>query len=171
MSEQPQVATESIAELLRSKRLEQKLSLEEVAERLKLTVARMEQLEKIRDLDGVTPFDRGHIRNYAALLKVDLSRFELPIKQAQNLSSELKSVEQQDLDFATPEMSKWVVTLVMVLVLLVVGYFIVMGLIDMTESQTIGLPEIRTEHLELTPSNPDLKPKDELPPAIQPLQD
>lgn len=169
MSEQPHVATESIAELLRSKRLEQKLSLEEVAERLKLTIARIEQLEQIRNLEGVTPFDRGHIRNYAALLKVDLSRFELPLQEAQNLSSELKSVEQQDLDFATPEMSKWVVTLVMVFVLLVVGYFIVMGLIDMTESQTVGLPEIRTEHLELTPSGSESASG--LPNSIQPSQD
>lgn len=166
MSDNLNVPTDSFADLLRSKRLEQKLSLQEVSEKLKLATARIEQLEQLRSLEGLNSFDRGHIRNYAELLNVDLSAFNLPVQQAQNLSSELKSVDQSGYDFSTPQTSKRLTKLIVIIILAGVGYLIVMGLLEMSETSSLTLPGIHTESLSLSPSE-----LDEPPLLIQPSQD
>ena len=73
MQNQEISAESSFAQVLRNKRLEKKLSLKQVSESLKLPTDRLEELEQKANIESLDPFERGHLRNYAALLDVDLS--------------------------------------------------------------------------------------------------
>lgn len=154
------------SEYLRRKRLEKKLTLEQVAERLKLSPLRVEGLENITSISDLTPFERGHLRNYAALLEVDMSPFALALSDARNFAADLKSVQQQDLVTEPIEMSKRIVWMVIILILLVASYFIVMELIEISNTERVGLPGLNVQNLELEstePTNPalDIDPQTE----------
>lgn len=140
------------SEYLRRKRLEKKLTLEQVAERLKLSPARVEVLEKTTTISELTSFERGHLRNYAALLEVDISPFELEVAEARNVASDLKSVEQQDLVMEPVEMSKRIVWTVVILLLLAASYFIVSELIEMSNTERVDLPALNIQNIELESS-------------------
>lgn len=147
-STKPQV----FSEYLRRKRLEKKLTLEQVAERLKLSPARLEVLETITSMDELTPFERGHLRNYAALLEVDMSPFALELSDARNVASDLKSVEQQDLVMEPVDLSKRIVWTIVILLLLVASYFIVIELIEISNTERVDLPALDIQNIELESS-------------------
>ena len=145
----------SLSQLLRSKRVEQKLTFDQVADKLKLPVTKIEQLESKSSLAELDPFDRGHLRNYAALLGVDLKPFEPSSDEAQKMSAELKSVEQKGLNVNAPENSRRLFLALAFIILLIVGYFLVTQVIDMGQQVGGILPEMSTENLRLdSPSLP-----------------
>lgn len=139
----------SFALVLRNKRLEKKLSLKQVSESLKLPIDRLEELEQKTSIDELDPFERGHLRNYAALLDVDLSAFMLSQDQAQNLSSKLKSVEQPGLNVQAPENSRRVYWAVVWILLLTLGYFLVTELLESDVPASVGIPSISSELVPL----------------------
>lgn len=149
MQHQEVLAGSSFAQLLRNKRLERKLSLKQVADSLKLPTDRLEELEKKSSIEDLNSFERGHLRNYAALLDVDLSPFMLSQDDAQNLSSKLKPVEQKGLNVQAPENSRRVYWTLVWVVVLVVGYFFVTNLLESDMAETVGLPSMSSEPLIL----------------------
>ncbi|HEY9017086.1 helix-turn-helix transcriptional regulator [Thiomicrospira sp.] len=149
MQHQEAPAGSSFAQVLRNKRLEKKLSLKQVSDSLKLPTDRLEELEQKSSIEDLDPFERGHLRNYAALLDLDLSPFMLSQDDAQNLSSKLKPVEQKGLNVQAPENSRRVYWFVVWVIVLVVGYFIVTGLLESDMADTVGLPSMSSEPLLL----------------------
>lgn len=149
MQNQEISAGSSFAQLLHNTRLEKKLSLKQVSDSLKLPVDRLEELEKKTSMEDLDPFERGHLRNYAALLGVDLSPFMLSQDDAQNLSSKLKPVEQKGLNVQAPENSRRVYWTVVWVIVLVVGYFVVTNLLESDIAETVGIPSMSSEPLML----------------------
>lgn len=149
MQHQEAPAGSSFAQVLRNKRLEKKLSLKQVSDSLKLPTDRLEELEQKSSIEDLDPFERGHLRNYAALLDLDLSPFMLSQDDAQNLSSKLKPVEQKGLNVQAPENSRRVYWFVVWVIVLVAGYFIVTGLLESDMADTVGLPSMSSEPLLL----------------------
>lgn len=149
MQHQEAPAGSSFAQVLRNKRLEKKLSLKQVSDSLKLPTDRLEELEQKSSIEDLDPFERGHLRNYAALLDLDLSPFMLSQDDAQNLSSKLKPVEQKGLNVQAPENSRRVYWFVVWVIVLAAGYFIVTGLLESDMADTVGLPSMSSEPLLL----------------------
>ncbi|MBE0492903.1 MAG: helix-turn-helix domain-containing protein [Thiomicrospira sp.] len=151
MQNQEISAESSFAQVLRNKRLEKKLSLKQVSDSLKLPPDRLEELEQKTSLESLDPFERGHLRNYAALLDVDLSPFILSKSADQNYSSKLKPVQQKGLNVKAPENSRRVYWAVVWVVVLVAGYFLVTGLLDSNIVENVGIPSMNSESLMLEP--------------------
>lgn len=151
MQNQEISAESSFAQVLRNKRLEKKLSLKQVSDSLKLPPDRLEELEQKASLESLDPFERGHLRNYAALLDVDLTPFMLSKSADQNYSSKLKPVQQKGLNVQAPENSRRVYWAVVWVVVLVAGYFLVTGLLDSNIVENVGIPSMNSESLMLEP--------------------
>lgn len=105
---------------LRQKRLEKNLSFETLSDLLKLSAERIEDLENRADAIDLSPFDRGHLRNYAAILEVELDEYSS--KQMEKTFAELKTIQQENLNLQAPRNTRWLVTLVVLFVLLVLVY-------------------------------------------------
>lgn len=130
-----------------------KLSLKQVSDSLKLPPDRLEELENKTSMDSLNPFERGHLRNYAALLDIDLTPFMLSKNEAQKFSADLKSVEQQNLNVRAPENSRRVYWIIVWALILVAGYFLVSGLMESDMGERVNIPNIMSESIDLEPSH------------------
>lgn len=80
----------SISGLLAHARDDKEMSLEQAAEKLNLSAEQLSVFEKPNlDVSELTAFERGYLRNYAALLEVDLQQFPEFLPAGNNLTSEL----------------------------------------------------------------------------------
>lgn len=118
----PSLNMTDVRSLLRQKRLEKNLTFEQLSDLLKLSAERVEELEnKADDLD-LSPFDRGHLRNYAAILEVTIANTQLSSRQMEKTFAELRTIQQKNLNLQAPRNTRWLVTLVVVFILLGITY-------------------------------------------------
>lgn len=143
----------SLVAKLVAERERQGLTLESVAEKLKLPVARIEQLEALDKLDNLSPFDRGHLRNYANLLGVSYQEIELSTDLAQELSSEIQSLGRSGFDFVTPRIGKWLLVLVLLSIVAIGGYYLVSVLLEFSNQSLDVLPQIETQFIDIAPNS------------------
>lgn len=82
--------------LLRATREQRNLSLQQVAESLKISEKSLAffESEQLR-LDALDPFQRGYLRNYASLLGVSLERFQVELSKEAEKASGLQSITQE----------------------------------------------------------------------------
>ena len=118
----PNQSSNELRSLLRQARLAKNVGFEQLSEQLKLAPEKIEELESKADALDLSPFDRGHLRNYAAILKVDMSDHLISVKQLEKTYSELKTIQQKNLNLQAPRNTRWLVSLVVVFVVLVLVY-------------------------------------------------
>lgn len=147
--------TSGLAQLIRTGREQKNLTLEDVAKALKLPEEKLQYLETIDDLTKISAFDRGHLRNYAALLDLDLSPFEMNSDQVKDMQMTLKSVQQDDLNLDAAHKVKKLIWLAAVLVVALIGYWLVMALVDSSLVELVEPVVLGTlESQELQASDP-----------------
>lgn len=120
-------AATDLGTLLKSERENRSLTIETIADRLKLSSDQIEFFEQTGiDLSALTPFQRGYLRNYAELLEVDISSFEMAFPDGRLVSSDLASVEQSD-NGTSPLLSKSLLTWLTVggMALIILGLFLI----------------------------------------------
>jgi len=121
----PNASASNLTKQLRQKRLEKRMSFEVLAEHMKIPAAKIEELEAKADALDLSPFDRGHLRNLAAILEVDMSQQVMTIKQMEKTYSALKTIDQKNLNLQAPRNTRWLVSLFVIMVLVVAVYFII----------------------------------------------
>jgi len=107
------------AELI-SARQNKELSFKTIAEQLKVSESQLSQFETPEiDFARLNSFARGYLRNYAAVLSVDLTPYE-PLLQAQiENGTSLKLIEPDD--YIEKKSAFNMVALVIVMLLIIVG--------------------------------------------------
>ncbi|WFE69120.1 helix-turn-helix domain-containing protein [Thiomicrospira sp. R3] len=119
----PSLCSTAMSSMLRKKRLEKGLSFEALSDLLKLSAERIADLENRADALDLSPFERGHLRNYAAILEVELDRYSS--KQLEKTFAELKTIQQKNLNLQAPRNTRWLVTLVVLFALLALLYIFI----------------------------------------------
>lgn len=85
----------SIPGLLAHARDDKEMSLEQAAEKLNLSTEQLRFFEKADlDIAELNAFERGYLRNYAALLDVDLNQFPEFAPAGKNVASELHATAE-----------------------------------------------------------------------------
>lgn len=123
-----ETAKPKLHELLKEARVSQALTLEMVSERLKLTKAQIEYFESPDlDLEHLSPFQRGYLRNYADILSIDIGEFESAFPDGIAVSSHLSRVGQDSAE-QKPIISNsvmrwgiWAIIAVIVIVLIAIN--------------------------------------------------
>lgn len=93
---EPISLSDNLREVLTCARQEQGLSLSVVAETLKVSEKQLAFFEgEAFELNALTPFQRGYLRNYAKLLKVDLTPYHLEDLGKEQVSSKLQSIDSE----------------------------------------------------------------------------
>jgi cytoskeletal protein RodZ len=118
----PSLGASELRGLLRQARLEKNISFEQLSEHLKLAPEKIEALEAEADALNLSPFDRGHLRNYAAILGVDMTDHLVSVKQMEKTYSELKTIQQKNLNLQAPRNTRWLVSLVVIFGLAALAY-------------------------------------------------
>ncbi|WP_044410026.1 helix-turn-helix domain-containing protein [Thiomicrospira microaerophila] len=121
----PSLGSAELSNLLRQKRLEKNISFEQLSEQMKLVPEKIEDLENRADAIDLSPFERGHLRNYATILDVDISSHLMSAKQIEKTYSKLRTIQQKNLNLQAPRNTRWLVTLIVLFVLLLVVYLFV----------------------------------------------
>lgn len=116
--------TPALGEALAQMRENQTFTLAELAGQLKLPPEKLVAFESATDLVSLNAFDRGHLRNYAALLRLDLTPYELSDSQQKALAAPLKSIQKNALDF---EGANWLKPIVILVVLAVLAWGVYWG--------------------------------------------
>ncbi|MEA3406163.1 MAG: helix-turn-helix domain-containing protein [Pseudomonadota bacterium] len=76
-------------------REEKGLTQNEVSEALNLRLSQLQKLEQSDlELQSVTAFERGYLRNYAQFLNVDMSDYESEFPESGMVGSDLKSMSR-----------------------------------------------------------------------------
>ncbi|WP_373019009.1 helix-turn-helix domain-containing protein [Thiomicrorhabdus sp.] len=116
----------ALNELLLKVRKEKKLTLEEASKRLNLPESQLEQFEQTElNLSEMTPFERGYVRNYAHFLGIDEEVYEPYFPDADDVVSNLKSMQRYQYPTTKPLIRGGLVRFVLLVLLLVVlGVFI-----------------------------------------------
>lgn len=95
MSEEEHKRSNPLNQLLLLQREEKKLSIEEVADRLNLSVEQVEWMEtETLDPEKMTPFERGYVRNYAGLLGINEKDYSDFSPTGEQVPTELHSVKR-----------------------------------------------------------------------------
>ena len=90
------IESSGLSEALKKARLQKKLSLVQVSETLKVAEHHLAAFEnEPLNITGLTPFQRGYLRNYAELLEVSLQPYEAHLQGHAELESSLKIIGQQ----------------------------------------------------------------------------
>lgn len=120
MAEDISENTISLSTLLLTTREEQGLYLEQVASQLNLSPAQLEKLEgDALDPENLTTFERGYVRNYAHLLKIEPAVIEGYFVNCNYGYSELHSVKKYGCTTHKPLLGRGIVQWLLVIVLLV----------------------------------------------------
>ncbi len=114
----------ALGEALRQARENQARDVSELAAQLKLPPEKLTAFETATDLVSLNAFDRGHLRNYAVLLQVDLAPYELSDSEQKALAAPLRSIQQNALNF---EGVKWLKPMVVLLVLVLLAWGVYSG--------------------------------------------
>jgi|ACQI01.1.fsa_nt_gi cytoskeleton protein RodZ len=113
--------THAIAQELKQARESLDWSLDQVAEKLNLSIEQIEKLEQIeKNIADLTPFERGYLRNYANLLDLDISSYENTFPDGVGVASDLHSVERYSYKLAKPIFSRRWAKIVFYLLFLIV---------------------------------------------------
>lgn len=84
-----------LSELLKAERETKGLSVEMVAEKLNLSVKQITKIESGEsELEELTNFERGYIRNYAALLEINLEEYEFNFPIGSSVVAELQPIQR-----------------------------------------------------------------------------
>ncbi|WP_127470286.1 helix-turn-helix domain-containing protein [Thiomicrorhabdus aquaedulcis] len=95
MSNQECMTMQPLNEILQNARIERGLTIEAVAQQLNLSLEQVAQMESDTIQPAlISPFERGYIRNYAALLDIDKSVYEPYFPDVIAVSSELLSTKR-----------------------------------------------------------------------------
>jgi len=79
------------------------LTVEAAASRLNMTVKQLEKLESDQlNPTNLTTFERGYVRNYAALLELESEVFDIYFPESNSISSELHSFQRYSQREQTP---------------------------------------------------------------------
>lgn len=82
-----------LAQAFLAQRNLKKLSIEQIAEEMHLSPKQLAPFETEGfSLKGLSNFERGYLRNYAAFLEVDLAPYENELLSAVDLSADLQAV-------------------------------------------------------------------------------
>jgi len=112
-----------LAALFRTTREAQKMTLETVAERMKIAPKHLHYFESdALDLEALDPFQRGYIRNYATVLELDITTYMTAFPDGKNVSTDLKSVDQRDQiapALVSAKNFKYIILLLIVLLMIV----------------------------------------------------
>ncbi len=118
----------SLSRLLRDYRKRQSLTLEQVAEHLNLS---LEQLKKLEQDDWIpeklSTFERGYVRNYARLLKIEASVVESYFADCHYQYSALHSVKVYGCSTHKPLWGRLIVKWIVLMVVLGVGLALVIS--------------------------------------------
>lgn len=86
-----------LSQSLRSAREQKKLSVEDLAEQLKISASHIQYFEGDHlDLTELDPFQRGYLRNYAKLLNVDITPYKSDFPEVVEVGSSLQSVDLEE---------------------------------------------------------------------------
>lgn len=129
--------TPTLAQALRASREQQGLTLSELADQLKLPVEKVEALESVDDLASMNAFDRGHLRNYAALLNLDLAPYELNEAQQKQVAASIKLIQQKELNFHSFKWVKRVFVMAFIALLAVAVYWGAAQVIEQTLTEHV----------------------------------
>ena len=142
-----------LSELLALGREQKNLSIDEAAEKLNLSCKQLEKLESgDLNLQNLSTFERGYLRNYASLVDVNLDEFEIYFPHGINVGSELQSIQRDGFKTTKPIMSRlWVkITLFISIVVLIVWFLSSLG-IDLSQ---VDLNKTLEQATEITLPNP-----------------
>ena len=92
-SQEPGLA---LGEALEQARLQQDLTQEAMADIMKLSLDKINEMESYVDLSSLSPFDRGYVRNYASKVELDLEPFELNAQELKKIAAELQPISKED---------------------------------------------------------------------------
>ncbi|MBN2866507.1 MAG: helix-turn-helix domain-containing protein [Thiotrichales bacterium] len=102
-------------------REQKNLTLEEVADSLNLRMSQLNKLEnELLDLENMTPFERGYVRNYAQFLEVDIHSYEEAFPESDSVGSELKSMSRYNYPAPLPFFKRGAVKFILVLIVVVI---------------------------------------------------
>ncbi len=144
----------SIPGLLAHARDDKEMSLEQAAEKLNLSAEQLRLFEKADlDIAELNAFERGYLKNYAALLDVDLHQFPEFAPAGKNMASELHATAEYN-DYSQKSAflgALFLKKLFWLILLVAVGY----GLYSIWPNGT-DLSEVAEDSLELTLEIPNL---------------
>lgn len=141
MNNQETPALPPLSEVLQHARVQQGLSLEAIAEQLNLSLEQIMQMESDAfDPALLTPFERGYVRNYAAILDVDPSVYQPYFPDVIGVSSELLSTKRFNypakehlIGHRFSRFLKWLFWLGLLLVILWLGITLWPGLLNVEQ--------------------------------------
>ncbi|MDX1352822.1 MAG: helix-turn-helix domain-containing protein [Thiomicrorhabdus sp.] len=143
-----------LSKLLILGREQKKMTVQEAADKLNLSSKQLEKLES-SDVNPqeLTTFERGYLRNYAALLEVDLQEFETYFPEGKSVGSELQSIQRDNFKTTKPVMNQlWVrVTLFIVVLGLIVWLLFTLG----ADFSQVDLNRTLEQATEMTLPNPE----------------
>jgi len=116
-------------EMFTEAREHKNLTLKEAAEHLNLSLTQLTKMEGTTlDLASLTPFERGYIRNYAQLLEVDISQYEVEFQGGHHSGAQLKSMSRYKYPAPQPFFKRgWVKFVLVTGVLLVIILLVMMN--------------------------------------------
>jgi cytoskeleton protein RodZ len=141
MNNQETPGLQPLNEILHTTRVQRGLSLEAISDQLNLSLEQIKQMESVEfDPALLTPFERGYVRNYAAILGIDKSIYQPYFPDVIGVSSELLSTKR--FNYPAKEylignrfsrLLKWLAWLVALIIVLWVGIALWPGLLDVDQ--------------------------------------
>lgn len=118
-----------LSQLLRQKRQADGRTLEALADSFKVSTKHLAAFESDGfDLSQLDSFQRGYLRNYAALFEIDLAEYETFFPDGKLVSSELKSVDSARAHTAPLISTKSLKWMLVIFILLVAALLISINL-------------------------------------------
>ena len=153
MNDNVEGSLNQLSGMLTLAREQKDMSMDEVAEKLNLS---SKQLDKFEDsnlkIQELSTFERGYLRNYAALLEVDLSEFEEDFPSGISIGSELQSIQRDGYKTTKPIMSR--LSIKMILLALVIGLLIWLVFSSGIDFSQMDLNKTLEKATEMTLPNP-----------------
>ena len=142
MSEQETQTKTGLPQQLRQAREGLSWSPATVAEKLNLSEEQIAKLENTEtEIADLTPFERGYLRNYAALVEVDITAYEAEFPSGHVVGADLKSVERYRYQVPKPLMQKTWFKAVLYSVL----FIFILWLISMLDIQPSDFENLSTD--------------------------
>lgn len=141
MTESDKQPQSELAIKLIEARKQKKMSLQDVASKLNLSVDKLQALESEQlDLAKLNNFERGYLRNYAAYLELDISHYEAQFPTGSQIGSELQSMNRFSDEIPAPIVkTSWVKRIYYLLIILLVIGLLVMFTNSFTQSDIHSL--------------------------------
>jgi len=136
-----------LSEVLLEARTEKGLSLENLAEKLNLSVSQLQNFESDSlNLSELTTFERGYLRNYANLLDIEIDSYQAAFPDGMAVGSDLQPLQRFSYKSSKPLLSKfWVKLLIFIIVVAAIVWGFSLLEIDFSQTDVATTLEQATD--------------------------